>query len=105
MADTVTQAAPTIRARVAAGAAWLDKNRPGWDSRVDLDALCMPDPCYCILGQEFGDYYDAPISLDDGVAFGFDAEGAADEMAEFSALSTEWARLIEARRAEAVPAG
>lgn len=116
MTDT-TQAAPTARTRVAAGAAWLDRNVPDWVGRIDLDELMMRSVCDCVLGQLFGDYYAAPITLDDSIAMGFDtAEGKALQRfaelsdaevlaalermsAEFAALASEWWSLIEARRA------
>lgn len=49
----------TVAARVAAGAAWLDENRPGWEGSIDLETLDMQNSCRCILGQLDGDFYDA----------------------------------------------
>lgn len=37
--------------RVATGAAWLDKHRPGWERKVDLAKLHMSDTEWCICGQ------------------------------------------------------
>lgn len=94
----------TIVDRVAAGAAWLDQNRPGWADRIDLDRLHMRNACRCILGQEYGSYYKAPITMDQAVNLGFDAQGAAQGWAEdddFAALDDAWTALIEARRADA----
>lgn len=41
----------TIEQRVAAGAAWLDRTRPGWVDEVDLDRLEMTECKSCVLGQ------------------------------------------------------
>lgn len=48
----------TIESRVAKGATWLDKVRPGWFKNINLDKLQLSDGCHCVLGQivkkEFG---------------------------------------------------
>jgi hypothetical protein len=36
---------------VAAGAAWLDENFPGWEREIDLGTLDMNDCQACICGQ------------------------------------------------------
>lgn len=36
---------------VAAGAAWLDENEPGWEGRIDLAKLDLSNGCQCVLGQ------------------------------------------------------
>lgn len=118
-----------LRDRVAAGTAWLDLHDPGWwradqpgrgdEGRpIDLDELSMRHPCYCVLGHRWGNYYSAPISVDQAVGYGFDtASGAAmdvhrynssDEYAaavqaamdeEFTALTALWRSVVEQRRA------
>lgn len=93
-----------IAARVAAGAAWLDEHRPGWWQRTNLDRLRMRNCVACVLGQEYGSYDNAPITMDLSVALGFDAEvdGSPDRPdSEFTALDEAWIALIEQRRAEA----
>lgn len=46
--------------RVARGIEWLDANAPeGWQARINLHKFNMADPCRCVLGQVFGDYWDA----------------------------------------------
>ena len=107
----------TIAERVAAGAAWLDENRPGWVERIDLQTLNLGDPCRCVLGQEYGSYGQAPdeplgigqpedeiaaglgfnayILRGDYLADDFDFTPTVDE---FIALTAEWRRLITARR-------
>lgn len=111
-APTVEQLG-TIRERVEAGAAWLDLHRPGWWQQIDLAKLNVRHECRCVLGQLFGSYYRAPISLDESCTLGFDASGAiavldhdADEPGyaemddEFDALTAAWTALILSRRDE-----
>lgn len=107
--DDKTQAAPTIRERVAAGAAWLDQHRPGWPLRIDLITLDVRYPEYCVLGQEFDDFDDRPHALLDlyvAEVHGFYVQpwrgrNLADVMDEYRVLTREWRALIEARRARA----
>jgi hypothetical protein len=103
----------TIDDRVAAGAAWLDANRPGWWQRINLDTLDLGDPCRCVLGQEYGDFADGPEELVDDtksvVANGFDAldfwfvndRTPRDVLTELADLTAAWRALITARRTEA----
>jgi hypothetical protein len=108
--------------RVAAGAAWLDANRPSWWQRINLDTLDLGDDCNCILGQEHGDFTDGldvvtpdddgwakrcadlglfsaadiralgPGELDDSVHRGELVDG------EYRRLTAAWRTLIQARR-------
>ena len=41
----------SIEKRVARGAAWLDRVKPGWFKLIDLDALDLRSGCSCVLGQ------------------------------------------------------
>jgi hypothetical protein len=43
--------------RVERGAAWLDRHRPGWEQRINLDTLRLENCALCVLGQEFGSFY------------------------------------------------
>lgn len=95
----------TIEERIAAGAAWLDANRPGWVDRIDLDTLRLDNPCRCILGQEYGDFYTAPYEIrgvlgEMATQLGFDAK-LTDDGADYAELTEAWQRLILARRAGA----
>jgi hypothetical protein len=89
----------TIAERVAAGAAWLDANRPGWVERIDLETLDLGDPCRCIVGQlnvQWGGLKIADDPRWHAASLGFDtwlAEGY-----EYSALTAAWRQLIIARR-------
>jgi hypothetical protein len=102
----------TIDDRVAAGSAWLDANRPGWWQRIDLDTLDLGDTCNCVLGQEYGHYFEAPDEVagddagDASIERGYDVlaqwatpgrtEHAVSE--EVAALTAAWRTLIQARR-------
>jgi hypothetical protein len=41
----------TIEKRVNNGIKWLNKNIPGWESRIDLDKFVFDNVNKCILGQ------------------------------------------------------
>lgn len=43
-------------ARVAQGAAFLDRVRPGWAHAIHVDTLAMRTCRRCLLGQLYGDY-------------------------------------------------
>lgn len=104
----------TIAERVAAGAAWLDTNRPGWEKGIDLGRLDISSCTRCILGQIYGGFNAAPLDVrwdgDDidaeyiAADRGFDvwAELVEEELAADAAqLTTAWRELILARRAGA----
>lgn len=117
-------AADTIRARVARGVALLDEKLPGWAQQIDLDRLDLGNTCNCILGQGFEGHPDVDMKdwvvtspFDIGVrelfaaampdqdheraarVHGFDAVSEPGYTAqEYAALTTEWKRVILARR-------
>lgn len=112
MSSTTTVDAAAIPQRVAAGAARLDREWPGWWKRIDLEQLNVGDDCACILGQLEGDYLAALTTLGEHEPHlsGFDVESvdytnAVAELkrldAEYDALTAEWKRVIAARRAQA----
>ena len=43
----------TMRERIEAGAAWLDKRKPLWRSRIDRVTLDLEYGAHCVLGQTF----------------------------------------------------
>lgn len=99
MTDTTTDTiAPPVADRVAAGAAWLDTTRPGWESLIDLDRLSMTDCNACVLGQSFGDYWDALDTYGPGT-WTWDRENTRWAIAHgFQARDTEtdaWSRIEE----------
>jgi hypothetical protein len=79
---------------VEAGAAFLDKRRPGWDRLIDLDTLDMGDPRNCVLGQLYGIIYAAIIGVfvDDEERLGFEGN--------YAVLTADWKRLIRERRGD-----
>lgn len=108
-----------LQDRVARGVVWLDAKIPNWwrtdrpnrgddGGPINVDELSMSHNCYCVLGQLLGNYYRAPISVDEAVDLGFDTSvgnlhrdlgEAQDAMAdEFDALRELWIREIEQRR-------
>lgn len=109
----------TIKTRVARGVALLDEKLPGWDQRIDLDALDIGNACNCILGQtwdEHPDDYDDPYFMhsawifgrldqvrDAGYGFTVDArhQSVREIDAEIADLTAEFKRVILARRAVA----
>lgn len=50
-------AAENVKARVAKGVKWLDKESPDWHNKVDLRTLDMSSGTQCMIGQCFGDYF------------------------------------------------
>jgi hypothetical protein len=118
----------TVAERVAAGAAWLDEREPGWEGRIDLDALSLGDSCKCVLGQlhvadttwwdsiceAFGvlPYAQVPANADSALGFNATPAEIRDEMSEaeyaaleaeaaaqWAELTAEWRRVITERRA------
>lgn len=99
--DNRDSAAQNITARVAAGAALLDSEQPGWDQRVTLDTLEISSCTSCVLGQLYGNVSTGygVFGIDDDAVdqFGFDQQGWAGD--EYELLTAEWRRVIVARRA------
>lgn len=110
-----------VPTRVAAGVAFLDEHRPGWwrPGNFDLDRFALADSCRCVIGQiysaEQGCSY---LSFDDAVGegwldlsfelaeqLGFYCGPPSQYSDEYAELEAEWTRIIEARRADNVPAG
>lgn len=48
-----------MQARVGRGAEWLDEQLIGWRAKINLRNFDMTNPCRCVLGQVFGNYWDA----------------------------------------------
>lgn len=103
---------PRVPERVQAGATWLDANVPDWLDRINPATLDLASCITCVLGQLFGNYWDAPIApacsyvpdvqgtdraADHGftVYYDWDASGDADNFAE---LNEAWRALIADRR-------
>lgn len=91
----------TVEQRVAAGAAWLDTNRPGWSELVDPATLNINDGCLCVLGQVYGHYFQSPNDArwadkerDQYLA---DVYGFNGDPREMQALNAAWRTLLAAR--------
>jgi hypothetical protein len=125
----MTQTTLTLAERVAAGAAWLDDHKPGWDALIDLGRLNMADSCCCVLGQVYESAAEAANdqarqnhddwgwtgydwAIDElgapqyygGFAFTYDELIAAIDqhhstVPAWAELGTAWKQLIAARRA------
>jgi len=85
-----------IARRVYLGMSLLDKDRPGWEHKVNLNTLQMQDKRHCILGQLYGQTKWRISNLAD---FGFSAYVTNyEEMSlELWYLATEWKRQIKLR--------
>lgn len=87
-----------VASRVAAGAARLDADQPGWHRNVNVNTLDISSGSRCALGQTYGSYAQGVqrLGLTSGEAssLGFNTTGVHDN---FAAITAEWRRLIEAR--------
>jgi hypothetical protein len=112
------------RNRVREGALWLDRVKPGWASRIDLDRLDVSHSDRCPGAQAFGDWqklsdyvrshvigdmgsYDGgeEWKRTHGFLEGFDSDG--DFVARYSELNEAWKAEVGRRRsgvAGSVPA-
>lgn len=94
------------------GAALLDRIQPNWASRVNPETLDIQFGDRCVLGQVFGDYWDALSDLglthgeSDSLGFGLAAEVGLLDNDDFSfalrdqcwkALRDEWLTLVQER--------
>lgn len=93
--------------RVAVGAAWLDKMKPGWERLVDPAALQMQSPSWCICGLVFaveakqrdscGYYYAEnmfPSPVGGGVELGFSTDRG---VPAWRILDELWLTLVKER--------
>jgi hypothetical protein len=80
---------------IPAAAAFLDKFRPGWHNEVDADSLDMSNPGKCILGQLYGNYWDAYGLYPQH--FGADY-GTYHEEFDHNASESEWIAEINKRK-------
>jgi hypothetical protein len=86
--------------RIERAADLLDQTAPGWDRRIDLDALDMSHSRYCIIGQIHGSYYSGLAKIDGEAqerpaAFGFMTWGRET----FGTLTDKWRDYLRERRA------
>lgn len=86
------------------GIAWLNENRPGWLSMVELDRLDMLDDVKCVLGQT-GGYWSVSTYSINPYDYGFNVSydqlqsrgGDLDYVG--SAFQNEWYARIEELKA------
>lgn len=90
---------------VANGAAWLDENYPGWESRIDFGSFSIVECEHCIIGQTVCDFLE--ISMDNRSEFfyGLDVSWRRDhgfDMLDWNkqrkqAIELAWTTLIKER--------
>lgn len=92
---------------VRLGMKWLDRNKKGWDKKINLRKLDLGDGNVCITGQLYGDFWDEFIKKDemteaDSIRHGFyllSDEG--ENMSRgYDALTSIWFYELLARRAK-----
>lgn len=93
-------------ARVAKGAAHLDRVWPGWAARIDVGTLALSSCVFCVIGQlSGGDYTDVLTDFELGAYpehynadhYGFDISEDGD-MSDFKRLQDAWVAAIADRR-------
>jgi hypothetical protein len=102
----------SVKERVERGAKLLDEHRPGWELKIDLQALDLSSCDRCVLGQIYGSYgdgYDLLGLTDETSPYGFDRELSRqasfislerlcqDIKEDWKALREEWTSLIKDR--------
>lgn len=82
------------RNKVEAAADFLDKYGPAnWRSRIDIERLDMISTTECVLGQVYGDYYDAYNDFEQGphsIAFANICNAFSGYTSEWCAHLSEW---------------
>ena len=96
-----------MKAEILRGMELLDRQRPGWENKIELDRLNQGNDtwledatgreCGCVLVQVFGDYFDGieqlEISGTDSEALGFNL----GFNHSFKTLTAWWKRLFRIR--------
>jgi hypothetical protein len=99
------------RARVANGAAHLDKVKPRWFNLIDVGTLTLHDACGCIVGQLCGNRFSdglRALGLNSGVDCGLDLSVLqlwdghtsydAYRRGQYQSLQDAWVEAIADRR-------
>ncbi len=79
---------------VRRGAAFLDKERPGWADKINVPRLDIGSPSDCIVGQLHGGDFCAgllTLKVDDTESLGFMATSEGDRTIDFENL---WLTLL-----------
>lgn len=89
----------SIHKRIQRGVKLLNKKRPGWYNEIELPALNMSSPCFCVLGQlHGGSYSDGLTSLgieDQGENEGFEVVSGRNLLDQYVELEEAWHKVIE----------
>ena len=72
-----------LEKKVKSGVRWLNKVKPNWYKKIDLETLDLSDNHVCVCGQVFGDYWKVILECDDGEA----KEGRKYTMTERQAIA------------------
>jgi hypothetical protein len=91
-----------LKSRVKKGAELLDEKYPGWYWDVNIGNLDLGNEHKCILGQLYGDYFNAVSILklsfyDSTYEYGFSLH-IREPWNSWNALTRHWTRAIEQRR-------
>ena len=108
LAENDTAAQAEARARVERGAAWLDAEAPGWESKVDVGRLVMNNCSRCIIGQVFGHFEEFLDRLSpdrvrrhwEAEEFGFDVDDhypSDHGYVSYDLLTEAWTDLLKRR--------
>jgi hypothetical protein len=102
--------AEELGARADRGAALLDKEKPGWADKINLETFDITECHYCVLGQVYGNFFTSPLrekligprpyDTAEVEAHGFDL--TAEEYqhdGNVESLGAAWVHLIRARQA------
>lgn len=85
-----------FKKEVDRGYKWLNENHPDWKNKVNVNTLSMSDSENCILGQIFGNYFEAEKVL--GKQFchnnGFSIDDSLINRSFFE-LTNQWRNLLE----------
>lgn len=95
------------------GAGYLDKENPGWVSKVVPEKLGMASSSFCIIGQVYGNYdeyigvvfgydkYETEESYEKAIEHGFMIRG--DEPYPFGLLDRVWVYMLAERNERGAP--
>lgn len=78
----------------------LDANRPGWRERISCNLLDLGNLDYCVLGQEFGSFYEGKYFLEERVEdfepcnYGFDV---AIDVMDYEELTELWCKELQCK--------
>ena len=87
-----------FKRQIARGVELLNRERPGWLQKIDLDTLNMENPLCCVLGQVDGGYWKSSLQDFDGFNLSWDEATGVQAIAKWDKLTEEWKeKIIELR--------